>query len=196
MGKFEFELEVKELKLRVKTDNPNPNIAKALGTQLSNVLTTGVTIQDTPFQELPARQEEDNDRPRKKRNRKSASGSSQGSPATDTFDWVNNPANWGAPSQSWSVLDKGVWLLYVIEKECSVSQASIRQLSDTFNKHFKQSKVINPSNLSRDFGKKKTGANALLGEDTTVNPGQWFLTEEGKKYAVKVISDSKANGAG
>jgi len=48
--------------------------------------------------------------------------------------------------------------------------------------------LIRPSNVSRDLGKAKTVAPAKVNEDSTKSPSTWFLTVEGEKTAVELVT--------
>jgi hypothetical protein len=94
---------------------------------------------------------------------------------------------------TWTSLQKSLWLLYVVENILSKSELTVTQISETFNKHFRQAKTIRPSNVSRDLGQKKIGNKALVGENTTVTPSSWYLTEEGKKFVQNLLTESKGS---
>ena len=82
-------------------------------------------------------------------------------------------------------VDKAIWLLHVVKQELSGSV-----LVATFNKHFRQAGMITVSNANRDLGRSKSKSPPFVGEDTTKNPPQWFLTEEGTRQANKLVGDA------
>jgi len=119
---------------------------------------------------------------------------STGQPKTEkarALDLTNDPAKYGAPLQGWSALEKAVWLMHIVQRILNISDLSASEISETFNKHFKQLGKIRSSNISRDFGNKKTGAKAIVGENSNVYPAKWFLTEEGTKMAERLIQSLK-----
>jgi hypothetical protein len=125
------------------------------------------------------------------RKRRTNSGGSRGE-KVKAIDFKNDPTKNGAPLQSWSTLDKAIWLLYVLQAEMMISELSASEVAETFNKHFKQQGKIRSSNISRDFGTQKAGAKALVGENNAVTPAKWYLTEEGSKVAQRLIQTQKA----
>jgi hypothetical protein len=71
------------------------------------------------------------------------------------IDFSHAPEKFGNPSQGWKTKDKSIWLLYVLREGSSIGEVSGRSISETFNKHFKQSGTITASNVQRDLGRAK-----------------------------------------
>jgi hypothetical protein len=124
---------------------------------------------------------------RRKTSKKTADGNSASGTELDAFDWQHDVATWGSAVQGWNTLQKSIWLLYVMDKQSVVNEASAAQIANTFNKHFRQTGTILAANVSRDLGKAKTTAPAKVGEKTTGSPHKWFLTDEGMKLAVELV---------
>lgn len=131
----------------------------------------------------------------KKSNRKKSGSTVRGSNgnAAPAIDFVNDPARFGTPSQAWSLVQKAMWTLYVVGELKHVTSLSAGVIGRTFNKHFRQTGEIRPSNISRDLGKMKTKVGdtpPLVGEDTTKAPSEWFLVEEGTRQVRELVSKS------
>lgn len=196
MSKFKIRFKLQGLEVDVEGSREDlPHLTQAIGNQLASALSPALDMAGgsaaepemkdiTPerLSAVPAAR-----KVRKRRTSAGASGSSDSAAGVE-IDWVHDPAKWGTPSQSWNTADKCVWLLYVADKERGLTELTQAQLTATFNKHFKQSGLIKPFNVSRDLGKRKTGKEALVGENTTRNPSCWFLTENGNKYAVNLVA--------
>src|SRR5262249_33863933 len=60
-------------------------------------------------------------------------------PAEDNaVDWVHDPSKWGHPAQSWSTVDKCLWLLHVVKQEKNIQELSGPVIVATLSKHFRQ----------------------------------------------------------
>lgn len=105
--------------------------------------------------------------------------------------WRHDDNKYGMPKQEWKVLDKFLWLLYVLHESQNITEYTAKGLANTFNKQFRQAGLINVKNATRDIGTLKTKTPALVGEDTTQTPSKWFLTEAGTKEAHKLIASAK-----
>lgn len=97
----------------------------------------------------------------------------------EAIDYKLDTKKYNSPTQEWSTQQKALWVLYVAKHEASRGQLSASLIATTYNKHHKQSGTIWSNNVSRDFGKIKQGSSALVGEDTRVTPGEWYLTDKG-----------------
>lgn len=109
----------------------------------------------------------------------------------ETIDFKHDPNSLGSPKQSWTTTKKSVWLIHVVSKQTDHSDLSTIEIVKTFNIHFRQAKTVTSSNVSRDLGKAKISSPSLVGEDATKNPPRWFLTDEGKKYAQRLIDEDQ-----
>lgn len=106
------------------------------------------------------------------------------------IDWRHDSEKYAMPSQTWTVSDKYLWVLYVIGEELNQIEVPAINLANSFNKHFKQFGSLIVNNAKRDMGTLKKKKPALVGEDTTKSPTTWFLTEAGKKTAQQLIINS------
>ena len=90
--------------------------------------------------------------------------------------------------QSWSVVQKCIWLLHVLDGVAGINEATSSQLTATFNTQFKAAGKLHSPNVPRDLGKAKVSSPAPVGEDK----GKWFLTDEGKRQAQELSQQSLA----
>lgn len=195
MNKLKLSFKIKELELQVEgTREEVATITNSIGRQFQGLMQpTGSMGEPQALSNAPLQITEDGEvteiknTPKKKR---PATGQSKVEKAK-ALELKNDPAKYGAPIQSWSALDKAVWLLYIVQTIHGIIELSASEISETFNKHFKQQGQIRSSNISRDFGTKKAGAKAIVGENANVYPAKWFLTEEGTKLAQKLIQSLK-----
>jgi hypothetical protein len=131
-----------------------------------------------------------------RRTRKAAPRSKEnGAAAENAVDWSHDPAKWGTPAQSWNTVDRCLWLLYVLKQEKGVNELSAAAIAATLCKHFKQAGLVYQQIVSRELGRVKTSAPALVGEDSRQNPSLWFLTEEGQKRAENLVTQVRAQTA-
>jgi hypothetical protein len=197
MAKFKVSFELQSLKVNIEGEREDiPVIMGNLGQQIAGVLqpTANIIDGDAPAKAVQNLAESVNSQiePKARARRRP----SRGAPATASPDdagvlnWKHDPQKWGTPQQDWSTLQKCLWTLYVIQNELSQSEVAGPTLARTFNQHFKQAGKIHPPNVTRDLGKAKTGKDALVGENTTVSPSTWFLTDSGNQKAQELVSVS------
>jgi hypothetical protein len=108
---------------------------------------------------------------------------------------VHDSEKWGAPQQGWTILDKTLWLLHVLAAGKGRESVSGPSIAATFNKLFRQSGTVHPPLVTRELGKSKIANPALVGEDSSAEPSNWFLTNEGIKRAEQLVSDTKGKSA-
>ena len=110
----------------------------------------------------------------------------------EAISFSHDPSIYGNPKQDWKVLQKSIWLLYVLKENGSGDQHPGGRLSNTFNHHFKQSGVITTSNINRDLGRAKSNASpATVGEDKQGKIGYWFLTDSGISQAQALVAEAR-----
>jgi len=200
-NKFKFKLKITGFELEVEGSKEDvAAITSTVSNQLKG-LTSPPVISDNAVTEDIDSTEVSNGMlhtpsPKKKKTRKAKTPGSSSSPAikVEAIDFRNDPNKYGNPSLQWSTVEKATWILYVVQNEKKISELTLTQISKTFNKHFRQSKEIRPSNISRDFGKAKQGATPLVQENATTNPSAWYLTTQGETYVQNLIKASKSNG--
>lgn len=132
----------------------------------------------------------------KKRNKKNKAASVNTEEDGKAIDFQHDPEKFGNPSQDWNTATKSLWILYVVKNIANLDELTNSQITNTFNKHFKQSKTIQINNVSRDLGKLKVKAPSLVGEMTQKSPSTWYLTDAGQKHIQNlIIEQKKGNGA-
>lgn len=130
--------------------------------------------------------------PKKKITRKKSSSNVNVNQKGESIDFRNDTKKYSTPLMTWTTMQKALWILYVIKHEKKMEELSVSQIKNTFNQHFRQSKVIQSNNVSRDLGKVKLGSNALVGENTSVSPRTWYLTDAGNVYVENLIKEPKS----
>lgn len=197
MPKVKIKLRLQGFELDVEGEKQDVAIAtQSISDQLANLITPPNIVNGgtPPGQQMidvtPNPPSED-----RKSSRKKSGNSARGSSgkATPAIDFVNDPARFGTPSQSWNLTRKAMWTLFVVGELKNITSLSASVIGRTFNKHFRQSGEIRPSNISRDLGKVKTKVGntpPLVAENTTKNPPEWFLTDEGSRQVRELISKS------
>lgn len=186
MGKFKVHLKLQGLELDIEGDRSDmPAINNAVAREITGLiqpaaaLTNGAEPSTTP---ITIEGEIDNGK--KQRNRKKSSVSRSSTETNgQAIDFRHDSAKYGNPSQSWSVTQKAIWLMYVLKGIQALNEIAASQLLATFNENFKQAKTIHPPHLSRDLGFAKVQNPAPVGE----HKGMWYLTDEGERQAKDLI---------
>jgi hypothetical protein len=203
MPKFELEFEVQELKIaglriRVKGDREDAQAAQAIGQRITALINPPVTdiIDAEPVtNQQPLFPGIGTANGKKKSVQRKRPGNSQVSSATNgkelVIDWIHETEKWGTPQQAWKTADKSVWLLYVVNNQLDVKEMTSASITETFNKHFRQSGIISTRYVSRDLGKYKKETPPLVSEDTTKVPSAWFLTDAGIKKAEQLVMQAR-----
>lgn len=135
------------------------------------------------------------------RKRTSASRSEPAENGDAAVNFQHDSARFGMPQQSWNTALKSMWLLYVLKESGMAGDFSAKQITETFNKQFRQSGMIKSFNVTRDLGKlKATEKPSPLGENTSIDPHGWFLTDAGIRRAQELVGGAlggkQTDGAG
>jgi hypothetical protein len=199
MSKFRMKLKLTGLEVEIEgTREDIPLIARNVSAQLGGLMQPANDVAQGAVPRLardaidvtPTAADTTSPK-RRKTSRKTGQSTSTSSTELDEFNWNHDFATWGSAVQGWNTLQKSIWLLYVMDKQSVVNEASAAQIANTFNKHFRQAKTILAANVSRDLGKAKTAAPAKVGEKSTVTPHKWFLTDEGMRVAVDLVKEAR-----
>ena len=188
MAKFHIRLKLQGLELQVDGERADiPAITAAVQQQFAGLIQPAESMVDGNKQLAPAEQVIDVEAIKSK-GKATRKRNVAGKPAADggqgqVIEFRHDPSKYGNPLQAWSVTDKCVWLLHVIEGITGSKEVSGPQLAATFNHSFKPSGKVHPPHVSRDLSKAKVQNPAYIGEDKSL----WFLTEEGKKYAQQLV---------
>ena len=186
MGKFKIHLKLQGLELDIEGDRSDmPAINNAVAREITGLIQPAAAL--TSGAEPPtttATIDGETDNIKKQRNRRKPAGSRSSSDTSgQAVDFRHDSAKYGNPSQSWSVTQKAIWLLYVLKGIQGLNEIAAPQLLATFNENFKQAKAIHPPHLSRDLGSAKVQNPAPAGE----HKGMWYLTDEGERQAKELI---------
>jgi hypothetical protein len=186
---FELDVEGERQEVAVATRSISNQLA-ALMTPSSQVVNGGNPAGDRLIDLIPEPASDQQKPGRRKTGNITRGSSGKNAPA---IDFVNDPARFGTPSQSWNLIQKAMWTLFVIGELKDITSLSAGVIGRTFNKHFRQAGEIRPSNISRDLGRVKAKVGdtpPLVGEDTTKSPSEWFLVEEGNRQVRELIAKS------
>jgi hypothetical protein len=105
--------------------------------------------------------------------------------APNVIDFRHDAGTYGSPKQTWSVAQKCIWLLAVLEGIKQIKEATASQLTATYNQQFRAAGKLHPPNVPRDLNSAKVASPSLVGEDK----GMWFLTDAGKVHAQELIKE-------
>lgn len=203
MAKIKVSFRIKELELNIEGERSNvPEVTQALQRQFGALLNAPAAVADSSFQPTTERvitPAVELTPPRKPKRRTQTAPKNSGSAEEAAIDFKHDPAKWGNPRQSWTSAQKAAWLLYVVKNQQGINELSGISVTETFNKHFRQSGMIKTHNVNRDLGKYKSKTPPWVGEDATKTPPTWFLTDEGEKEARKLVAEAtgtaNTNGA-
>ena len=204
MNKFKIHLKIEGLELSVEGSRDDVSqMTQAVSQQLSGLLSPAAEVVEGEVVDrtslpaapnLPALSAATPPKKKRKSSTTKPSTSSSTTQVTEAVDWKHDTAKWGSPQQGWTTADKAVWLLFVHKQEMQLDELSGKVIAATFNKHFKQSGTIQTGTTNRDLGKLKTAnkdRSALISENTTVTPSNWFLTTEGDRYATDLVAKAR-----
>jgi len=196
MAKFKIRLKLQGLELEVEGNRDDvPLITEAVSQQVAGLLGPATNIVEGEIvsngHRVSSEVETTETKPKKARKKRTQGPTAGGGAKEDAVDWVHDPSKFGTPKQGWTTADKSLWVLYVVLKGKDVKELSAARIATTFNKHFPQAGVVHPPNVSRDLGKLKLKAPALVSEDRSKSPSAWFLTDAGIQRAEKLIQESK-----
>jgi len=196
MSKIKFKIKLTGLEIEFEgTNEQMKEVSGNLSNQISALIQPTINSSDLKHQIQDVKDLNEADGIPKQRKQRKPKNNGGKTDKAQAIDFQNDINTYGAPIQSWTAFEKAIWLLYVVEAQKGITELTAAEVAETFNKHYKQQGTIRSNNVSRDFGNKKGGASALVGENTTVYPAKWYLTDAGKNAAIKLITDLKANGA-
>ncbi|GAA5124032.1 hypothetical protein JIN84_12125 [Luteolibacter yonseiensis] len=201
MAKFKMRLKLTGLEIEIEGDRQDANqISKTLNDQLGGLLAPSANLVSPKPQDdkvididaIPSNPTRDG----KKKRKPSSNGSSKTATPEDSeaIEFRNDIEKWGSPKQEWSTADKALWFLYITTEQTEHKELSAVAIATSFNKHFRQANTIRASNVSRDFGNFKTKKKpAWVNEDTSKGRSKWFLTEEGIKNAITLVTQARGD---
>lgn len=199
----QFKIKLK-LELEVEgTRDDIPLITQAVTNQMSGLLSPATDIVEgdivESYSQKPSIPEISSPplkkRPNSKRN-KSKPAAVTDEDTANLPSWTHDVNKWGNPKQDWSTSKKAIWLLFVIAQETDTHELRAGQIESIFNSRFKQSKMIEASNVSRDLGRLAKMELAAIGKDTNNSPLTWYLTQEGQKQANALVLEALGQTSG
>lgn len=119
-----------------------------------------------------------------------SSGRKGGDKVEQAVGFKHDTAKYGNPRQEWSIGQKVVWLLHIVQEQAGKASLTAPVIAATFNKQFREAGRLNPRNIKRDLKSIKVKTPCPIGEDTSKSPSEWFLIESGKKQAVQLVASA------
>lgn len=185
MAKFKVRLKVQALELEIDGEREDlPLITNAVNRQFAALVEPTEVIAELP--KLPSS------------NRSESTGSEDGkgkprkprSPANRTpaefagpIEYRHDPAKFGVPNQGWSILEKVIWMLWVLQ-HTGTKEYFTGQVVATFNHHFKAAGKLHPPLVPRELQRAKVEVPTPVGEDKE----RWYLTAEGERQAKELVA--------
>lgn len=199
MSKFKFKFKLTGLEIEIEGSREDVgSITNALNDQFKGMIQPAAKIADSDIDfeeaEQPRIINADHKEKHKRKRKPKSPASTAKTDKSEAIDFKNDVEKFGAPIQKWSTLEKSLWILYVLQSKENIDECTTGEITETFNKHFKQQGTIRSTNVSRDLGKRKSGNDAIVGENTTINPHKWFLTQKGITQVQNLIISLKSNG--
>jgi hypothetical protein len=187
MGKFKIHLKLQGLELDIEGDRADiPAINNAVAREITGLIQPAAALTngaEPPATPATIEGETDNGKKPTSRSRKRSGKASSDGVATQALDFRHEPEKYGNPQQTWSVLDKAIWMLAVIKGILGQKEASGPQIAATYNDKFKQAGKLHPPNVTRDLGNAKVQNPPPVGQDKDL----WYLTNEGDRKAQELI---------
>lgn len=187
MAKFKFRLKVQALELEVEGKRQDiPLITAAVNRQFASLVEPAEVIADAPKQIRNGAGAIDVDTggtSRRGSSRRRTGARTSGDSAAPV-EFRHDSAKFGSPLQGWTVTEKCIWLLYVLQTSTSTREYTAAQLVATCNQQFKAAGKLHPPNVTRELPKAKVLVPAPIGEDKSL----WYLTAEGERQAKELVT--------
>ncbi len=186
MGKFKVHLKLQGLELDIEGDRSDmPAINNAVAREITGLIQPAAALTNGTEPSSPKTIEGETDKGKKpaERSRKRSGKASSEGGATRALDFRHEPEKYGNPQQTWSVLDKAIWMLAVIKGILVQKEVSGPQIAATYNDKFKQAGKLHPPNVTRDLGLAKVQNPPPVGQDKDL----WYLTNEGDRKAQELV---------
>jgi hypothetical protein len=184
MAKFHIRLKVQALELEIDGEREDiPALESAVRQQFAGIVPRAELTIDS--KELsggrPGDDIEEDGKSKGKPRKRDRSRSPEGS--ATPVEFRHDASKYGNPVQTWTVVEKCIWLLYVLKGITGTKEVTGPQLAATFNQYFKASGRIHPPHVTRDLARAKVQNPAPIGEDK----GLVYLTDEGDKVARNLV---------
>jgi hypothetical protein len=184
MAKFKMRLKLQGLELEVEGERQDiPRITAAVGKQLSSIVEPADVIVEARKQigngagAIDVEPSNRKSGPRRQGSRSSGEGAAP-------VDFRHEPDKFGNPMQGWSVTQRCIWFLYVLQNITGHKEYSAGQVVATYNEQFKAAGKLHPPLVSRELAKARVLSPAPLGQDK----GLWYLTAEGERQAKELVA--------
>jgi hypothetical protein len=194
MAKLSIEVKIEGLHIKVDGETADvKKITTQIGSQIAGMINPGQLLNGPSTIAPPSdpRLIEGEIPTKRGKGKKKAYATASAAPPAEALNWIHDPQKWGSPQQSWNTVDKCVWLLFVVKGEIQIGSLSAVGIVATFNKHFKSAKQTTGLLVKRELGKEKNKPKSLVGEDTTKNPPEWFLTQTGEARGQELVNLGK-----
>jgi hypothetical protein len=185
MAKFKMRLKVTGIELGIEGERQDiPAITAAVTKQFAAVVEPIDVITET--KQLTNRVESQNgdtttDEGKSKRKR----APSNRTPAEFAIpvEYRHDAKAFGAPQQAWSILEKAIWMLWVLQNT-GTKEYMAGQIVATFNQNFKAAGRLHPPLVPRELQKAKVLVPTPVGEDKE----RRYPTEEGERQAQQLVA--------
>jgi hypothetical protein len=191
MAKFRIRLKVQALELEIDGERQDlPLIASAVNRQFSTLVEPAEIVAEVP--KLPSGNgngststEDGKGKVRKPRPPSNRTPAEFAAPV----EYRHDPATFGVPSQEWSILEKVIWMLWVLQ-HTGTKEYVTGQIVATFNHHFKAAGKLHPPLVPRELQRAKIEVPTPVGEDKD----RWYLTAEGERQAKALVAKALGQG--
>ncbi len=198
-NKFKVKLKIQGFELEIEGAREDAaQISEQIGQQVAGIMKPVEGIIEGSPAEKPANQpslpglEASPVTPQKpKRKKRTANLSGEKKTSTDPIDFVLKDTTYSTPQQSWTIVQKAMWLLFILKELGLGNQHSGSVLNATFNKHFKEAGTIDTGNINKQLMKKKS--EKRVGQDTTNDPAEWFLIQDGINEVRELIAGANSS---
>lgn len=183
MAKFHIRLKVQALELEIDGQREDiPQIANAVNRQFATLIEPAEVIADVP--KLPAPNGGGGaDDGRGKAGRKRSPSNRTPAEFAGPVEYRHDSAKFGAPNQAWSILEKVIWMLWVLQ-HTGAKEYVAGQIVATFNHNFKAAGKLHPPHVPRELQRAKVEVPTPVGEDRE----RWYLTAEGERQAKDLVA--------
>jgi hypothetical protein len=188
MGKFRIRVKLQGFELEVDGDREDiPAITNAVQRQLGGMMQTAdfAAAQPEPRPEPLTIESTEVKGKKSSRKRSSTDRSSADSNLPRVIEFRHESSTYGSPKQNWTVAQKCIWLLFVLDGIKGLKEVTAPQLTATWNSQFKAAGKLHPPNVPRELSTAKVSSPAPVGEDKA----SWFLTDEGKAVAQTLVKE-------
>lgn len=182
MAKFKVRLKVQGLELEIDGEREDlPLIANAVNRQFATLVEPTEIVAEVP--KLPSGSNgASNTDDAKSRRRRSPSNRTPAE-AASPIDYRHDSSKFGAPIQGWTIMEKVIWMLWVLQ-HTGTKEYAAGQIVATFNDQFKAAGKLHPPHVPRELQRAKVEVPTPVGEDKE----RWYLTDQGERKAQELVA--------